>query len=150
MTGKLTIGAVAKRTGVPAKTIRFYEAEGLIAAPQRTESGYRVYSPTDVRRLRLARRARLLGLALPEVKALVEQAFESDCSAFGEQLLDRITAQRIQVDQQITELQALKGELDELERHVRHDLEECRPGEKVAECSFCPMIDEKGGETCAC
>lgn len=70
MTNRLTIGALSRRTGVPIKAIRFYEARGVIPAPARTEAGYRLYSPADVRRLRLVRRARLMGLALPEVKVL--------------------------------------------------------------------------------
>jgi len=148
MADKLTIGEVARRTGVPAKTIRFYEAEGVIAAPPRSEGGYRLYSAVDVRRLRLVRRVRLLGLALPEVKALAAQAFRSDCLAFAEQLLTCIAGRRADIDQRIDELEALKAELNELERHVRHDLEECRPGQTVAECAFCPMIDEEGGGCC--
>jgi DNA-binding transcriptional MerR regulator len=85
MADRFTIGEVARRTGVPVKTIRFYESEWVIAAPSRTDSGYRLYSATDVRRLRLARRARLLGLALPEVRTLVDQAFRSECIDFGQQ-----------------------------------------------------------------
>lgn len=147
MADKLTIGEVSRRTGVPVKTIRFYEAEGVIAAPPRTASGYRLYGAIDIRRLRLARRVRLLGLALPEVRTLVEQAFRSDCIDFGDQLLTILARQRVHIDHRIAELQALKTELDELEQHVRHDQEECRPGQKVADCTFCPMIDEEGGES---
>lgn len=146
MADTLTIGQVSRLTGVPAKTIRFYEAEGVIAPPSRSEAGYRRYSLLDVRRLRLARRARLLGLALADVKLLVDQAFRSDCLEFGDQLLTRIADQQTNIDQRIAELQALKVELSELEQHVRHNLEECRPGQQVAECAYCPMIDEKGGE----
>lgn len=147
MADTLTIGQVSRLTGVPAKTIRFYEAEGVIAPPSRSEAGYRRYSLLDVRRLRLARRARLLGLALADVKILVDHAFRSDCLEFGDQLLTRIADQQAHIDQRIAELQALKVEFSELEQHVRHKLEECRPGQQVAECSYCPMIDEKGGET---
>lgn len=148
MADMLTIGQASRLTGVPAKTIRFYEAEGVLTPPARSEAGYRRYSDLDIRRLRLARRARLLGLALSEVKVLVDQAFRSDCLEFGDQLLSRIADQRTQIDQRIDELQAMKGELSELEQHVRHNLEECRPGQQVAECAYCPMIDEEGGETC--
>ncbi len=147
MADKLTIGEVTRLTGVPAKTIRFYESERVITPPARSDSGYRLYSPVDVRRIRLARRARLLGLALSEVKELVERAFRSDCVEFGDQLLACISDQRVRIDRRIAELKALQVELDELERHVRHDQAECRPGQKVAECVFCPMIDEEGGET---
>ncbi|MCC6178974.1 MAG: MerR family transcriptional regulator [Chloroflexi bacterium] len=147
MTETLTIGQVSRLTGVPAKTIRFYEAEGVIAPPSRSDAGYRRYSLLDVRRLRLARRARLLGLALADVKVLVDQAFRSDCVEFGDQLLTHIADQQANIDARIAELKALKVELAELEQHVRHNLEECRPGQQVAECAYCPMIDEKGGET---
>lgn len=147
MADTLTIGQVSRLTGVPAKTIRFYEAEGVIAPPARSDAGYRRYSLLDVRRLRLARRARLLGLALADVKLLVDQAFRSDCLEFGDQLLTRIADQQAHIAQRIAELQALKVELAELEQHVRHNLEDCRPGQQVAECAYCPMIDEKGGET---
>ena len=50
MAANLTIGAVARRTGVPVPTIRFYEAEGVIPAPARTAAGYRLYGTTDIRR----------------------------------------------------------------------------------------------------
>jgi MerR family copper efflux transcriptional regulator len=146
MADTLTIGQVSRLTGVPAKTIRFYEAEGVIVPPSRSDAGYRRYSSLDVRRLRLARRARLLGLSLADVKVLVDQAFRSDCLEFGDQVLTRIADQREHIDQRIAELQALKVELAELEQHVRHNLEECRPGQQVAACSYCPMIDEEGGE----
>src|SRR5262249_8956585 len=103
-----------------------------------------LYSPTDVRRLRLVRRARLLGLSLPEVKATVAQAFSSTCAEFAEQLLSSLAHQRAEVDRQIAELEALKQELDVLERHVRHSRQQVPPGQRVAECAFCPMIDEEG------
>jgi MerR family copper efflux transcriptional regulator len=150
MTDTMTIGEVARRTGVPAKTIRFYEAEGVLSAPARSESRYRLYTAEDVRRLRLARRARLLGLSLKAVKSLVDQAFQSNCVEFGEQLLACITEQREQIAERIAELQALRGELDVLEEHVRHCQADARPGQQVADCGFCPMIDEEGGETCDC
>src|SRR6266536_1227051 len=146
MAGKLTIGDVARQTGVPAKTIRFYEAEGILTPPARSESGYRLYTATDVRRLRLARRARLLGVSLATVKSLVNQAFQSDCVAFGEQLLVCIAAQRAQIDQRIAALHALNGELDVLEEHVRHCHADARPGQQVTDCAYCPMIDEEGGD----
>jgi DNA-binding transcriptional MerR regulator len=144
MSKKMTIGEVARQTGMSAKTLRFYETEGILTPPGRDESGYRTYTAEDLRRVRLARRARLLGLSLPVVKTLVEQAFHSDCIEFGDQYLSRITDQRIEIDQRIAELQALKGELDELEQHVRHCQIDAHPGQKVADCAFCPMIDEEG------
>jgi DNA-binding transcriptional MerR regulator len=143
---KLTIGAVSKRLGMPSKTIRFYESQGVIAAPGRTEAGYRLYTPTDLRRLRLAKRARLLGLSLPQVRALVHQAFASECSEFAEQLLGLIAGQRAEIRRRIEELAALEGEVDELERHVQGCECDLESGQHVADCSFCSLIDEEGGE----
>ena len=67
----MTIGQVAKASGVAAKTIRFYEAAGVLAAPRRTAAGYRQYAGEDVERLLFVRRARALGLSLRDVKALL-------------------------------------------------------------------------------
>jgi len=144
MNDQLTIGAVSRETGVPAKTIRFYEAEGALPAPPRTAAGYRVYSPIDVRRLRLLRNARMLGLSVAEAKELVEQAFASDCRTFAPQLVERIAARRAGVRRRITELRTLHRELVEFERHIAHA--ECASiaGQRVADCTYCPLIDEEG------
>ena len=146
MTDTLTIGEVSRCTGVPIKTIRFYEAEQVIPPPARTEAGYRVFTPADVRRLHLARQARLLGLSLPEVKQLVQQAFTAECIGFAEHLLEQLGNQRRAITQRITELEALRSRLEALEEHVRHCQIEAQPGQLVSECEFCPLIDEEGGD----
>ena len=146
MAETFTIGAVARRSGVPVETIRFYEAEGIIPAAARTEGGYRLYTPPDIRRLRLIRRSRLLGVSLADAKALADQAFTSECADFAEQLLDRIATQRADLDRRMAELAALRTELDELEQHVRHDRKRAQPGQLVATCGFCPLLDEEGGD----
>ena len=147
MDAKLTIGNVSRRTGVAPKTIRFYEDEGLIPPPGRTGSGYRLYSEADVQRLQLVRRARLLGLDLKEVRELVDQAFSADCATFGSQLIDTIGRRRAEVEQRISELQALQAELDTLEQHVNHCCEGCSPTELASQCGYCFLIsDQEGGE----
>ena len=60
----LTIGQVAKTSGVAAKTIRYYEQIGVLPTPSRAASGYRLYDQPGVERLRFIRRARSLGLLL--------------------------------------------------------------------------------------
>lgn len=67
----MTIGNVAKRAGVGVETIRFYEREGLIAAPPRRESGYREYSTEAVERVRFVKRGKELGFSLKEIKELL-------------------------------------------------------------------------------
>src|SRR5688572_25426250 len=114
MRAELTIGALAQRTGVSPKTIRFYEQQGVLPAAARTPAGYRAYTPRVVRRLRLVRQARAHGLPLAETKPLVEQAFASECHPFGDQLLAHIVQQRAAIDQRMAELAALRDELDVL------------------------------------
>jgi DNA-binding transcriptional MerR regulator len=140
----LTIGVLARETGTSAKTIRFYESEGALPQARRTTSGYRIYGPGDVRRLRLLRNARTLGLSLAEAKIFVEQAFASDCSAFAPELAQRIATKRVEVRRRIAELRNLHTELVALEQHVTHAACVTTNGLRVSECNYCPMIDEEG------
>ena len=150
MAGRLTIGRTARLTGLPPKTIRFYEAEGLIGAPGRTDSGYRLYGEAHVERLRLIRRARQLGLGLAEVRVLLDQAYAADCSLFAEQLQATLATKRSQIEERLRELVGLRDELDAIERHLGHCCESCPPGETAAECAFCGLLlDQEGGEECS-
>src|SRR5881397_2205731 len=71
MAHSLTIGEVAKTSGMAAKTIRYYEEIGVLPTPRRTASGYRLYDKPGVERLRFIRRARALGLPLQQLKRLM-------------------------------------------------------------------------------
>jgi DNA-binding transcriptional MerR regulator len=66
-----SIGAVAKRTGIAVKTLRFYSDEGIVPPSGRTESGYRLYSDADITKLELVRTLRDAGLGLKEVRAVL-------------------------------------------------------------------------------
>jgi len=147
---KLTISKVALQSGMSIPNIRFYEAQGIIPAPVRSEGGYRLYAPNDVRRLRLARRAHLLGLPLAEVKTLVERAFASECGAYAQEIVHLVVTQRVRIDQQIAELLALRSELDLLEQDARLIAADVPPGPTVAECDRCVLVDGEGGEGGLC
>ena len=67
----MNIGQASKASGVSAKMIRYYEQTGLIPAADRTSSGYRDYSGTDVHMLRFIRRARDLGFSVAEISDLL-------------------------------------------------------------------------------
>jgi MerR family copper efflux transcriptional regulator len=67
----MNIGEAAKESGVNAKLIRHYEAIGIIPKAGRSESGYRLYSETDVHILGFVKRARGLGFSMKEIKKLV-------------------------------------------------------------------------------
>lgn len=141
----MTIGEVARASCLSPKTIRFYEDAGLLRAARRSASGYRLYGEAELARLRLLRRLRLLGLDLPAVRSLVDQAFDADCARFGEGLIASLNRQKDAVERQLRELAALREELDALERHVRHCCEGCDPAQSAAQCGFCGLILEKKG-----
>lgn len=67
----MNIGQASKATGVSVKMIRYYESIGLIKAPLRTDSGYRVYSDNDVHTLRFISKARDLGFSVDQMSDLL-------------------------------------------------------------------------------
>ncbi|HEX8995901.1 MAG TPA: MerR family transcriptional regulator [Ktedonobacterales bacterium] len=117
-----TIGQVSQRTGISAKTIRYYEEVGLLPRPARGENHYRRYDRADVNRLLLLRRIKLLGAPLSEAKTLLASATDARCVDAQEALLtlvdDRLTA----LDQQIAELLALRDQIHD----YRRTLESCQ------------------------
>jgi len=135
----LTIGRLASATRMPAHTIRYYESVGLLPPPTRSPAGYRLYPRVAVRRLQLIKRAKLLGLSLPEVKDLVDHTFTESCSHLQQALLERIPRQLDDINRRIAELAVLKGELVALQDHL-HRLDGSAPGEPVAECEGCPCV----------
>lgn len=70
----VTIGNLAKTTGVNLETIRYYERIGLMPAPARTSSGYRSYGPEHAQRLTFIRRGRELGFTIDDIRALLNLA----------------------------------------------------------------------------
>ena len=68
---QMTIGQLAKATGIPQTTIRFYEREGLLLPEGRSSGNYRLYSRAAAERLTFVRTAQAAGFKLPEVKAIL-------------------------------------------------------------------------------
>ncbi|WP_134736871.1 MerR family transcriptional regulator, partial [Escherichia coli] len=69
--GPITIGEAARRTGVSAKMIRWYEATGRLPPATRSEAGYRHYDDADLHTLRFVRRARVLGFSVEAIADLL-------------------------------------------------------------------------------
>jgi DNA-binding transcriptional MerR regulator len=107
----LTVGQLARATGVPAKTIRYYEQVGVLPMPQRSGAGYRHYSRHDVHRLLFMRRARALGLSLANLKALTAELDSGECLTMRPRLYALVTEQLHTVQQQIAEFQLLERQL---------------------------------------
>ena len=104
----LTIGQIAQRIGVSAKTIRFYEEIGLLPEPSRGPNSYRRYRLADLNRLLLLRRIRLLGLPLSSAKPLLMGASDARCGDVQRQLHSLVEQRLRAIDREIAELHALR------------------------------------------
>lgn len=108
----LQIGELSAQTGVPSKTIRYYEDIGLLPKPQRAENGYRVYSQDDVERLQFIRRARALDFALDEIAEILafRERNEPPCAY----VMDLIGHQIGAIESRIRDLERIRDELKAL------------------------------------
>jgi DNA-binding transcriptional MerR regulator len=114
MAQALTIGQLAQATGVSAKTIRYYEEVGVLPRPGRTAAGYRQYAQQGVPRLLFIRRARALGLPLQRLKALTAVLDGGPRATVRPRLLLLVRAQLSAVQEQVSELQLLQGQLEQV------------------------------------
>ena len=135
MDRRLTIGQLAESSGIPPKTIRYYEEIGILPTPERNKVGYRIYSETDLRRLDLVRRARTLDMALPEVRELVEWATSGTCNDFQDRFVEVVRQKLEEVDRRLTDLERLKQDLRHLEAHFMTAGREVATDHTVLECS---------------
>lgn len=108
----MQIGDLAAATDTSVQSIRYYEREGLLPAPARTQANYRAYDTVHVQRLQFIRRCRALDMTLDEVRALLQfiDTPQDDCAAVNA-LLD---AHLGHVRHRITELRRLEKELQHL------------------------------------
>jgi MerR family mercuric resistance operon transcriptional regulator len=106
----MNISSAAAASGCHLETIRYYERIGLLNAPSRTASGYRVYGPADVERLRFITRGRDLGFSLDEIRSLLRLA-EDQALSCGE--VDRFARQHLQdIHSRIADLERMARELE--------------------------------------
>ena len=127
----MNIGAAERASGLPTKTIRYYEEIGLLV-PSRRENGYRDYAEADVHKLAFLQRARGLGFSIGDCRALLSlyddrHRASADVKALAESHLRRIEAK-------LVELEGLRGVLTHLVRACHGD---ARPD--------CPILDDLAG-----
>lgn len=110
----MKIGELAKSSDCPVPTIRYYEAEGLLLAPARSQGNFRVYGESDLERLRFIRQCRSRDMSLEEVRTLLtfRDRPELDCGEVNDLVDDHIAKVRVQ----IRALKDLERELLELRR----------------------------------
>ena len=101
----MRIGELAQRAGTTAKTLRFYEKQGLLPPAERTPSGYRAYEPDAVNRIDFVHRGQAAGLTLAQIRQILDirDSGGSPCEHVRDLLHTRLT----EIEQQIALLTAL-------------------------------------------
>jgi DNA-binding transcriptional MerR regulator len=124
----MRIGQLAERTGVSAKTLRFYEEQGILPEPPRTSSGYRDYAPEVVDRVAFVRQAQTAGLTLAQIRQVlaVRDGGQAPCRHVTGFVDERLA----HIDQRLAELAATRRHLLALRRRVRRlEPSDCAPDE---------------------
>ena len=128
----MNIGDVAIQSGLPAKTIRYYEDIGLIK-PGRTDNGYREFGARDMHNLTFLARARSLGFTIEDCRALLGLYEDQDRASAD---VKKLASEHLtHIDAKIEELRAMRATLAHLIDHCHGD---ARPD--------CPIINELAGE----
>ncbi|MDW3221082.1 MAG: heavy metal-responsive transcriptional regulator [Acidimicrobiales bacterium] len=121
------ISELAEHAGVAARTVRFYEEQGLLTKPERTHAGYRDYDDATVERLLFIKSAKSLGLTLFDIGRVLELA-DTDERPCG-RVEAMVDAKVAEIDQRIVELQVLRARLCSLD------------ASQGGEASVCPIIE---------
>ena len=132
MNRRITRGELARRTGVNSETIRYFERVGILAAPQRTEGGHRIYDEGHVRTLRFVRRARNLGFTPQEVRTILDLGGpgKAPCTEVRD-----IAAHHLE------QVRAKIADLTEIEHLLARTVEHCS-GRPDSECAVIEMIED--------
>ena len=112
MSHTLTIGRLAKASGVSIDSIRFYERRGLLEEPQRTTSNYRLYPAGAVERLRFLKKAQNLGFSLDEIKGLL--SLHDDPQASRAEVKERTEHKIALIRARIADLSRMLSVLEEM------------------------------------
>jgi len=131
MSESMTIGEAAGRSGVPPKTIRFYEEAGIIKPPLRRANRYRAYSTSDVETLRFIHRARALGFSLKDIASLL--ALYRDKRRASREVKKLALAHVAALDRKIAEMAAIRDTIAALAARCHGNN---RPD--------CPILEELG------
>ncbi len=144
MKAGLTIGELAGELQLNPKTIRYYEEVGLLPEPRRSESGYRLYSSYEIERLRLVKRAKLLGLSLVEIKEIVGYAIDRRCDVMEDRLLSLVEANLGEIDQKIDDLITFRDNLRQYHSELSNRLaSETREDQRTPTSTSCQCIGEE-------
>lgn len=120
----MLIGEVATRTGVTTKALRFYEREGLIPAPDRTDGGYRDFDPATVGRVEFIKDAQAAGFTLAQIGEIlaIRDSGELPCGHVATLVGERLA----EIEQRLRELRHVRRQLRGIaERAAGFDPDDC-------------------------
>ncbi|MCH8348172.1 MAG: MerR family transcriptional regulator [Proteobacteria bacterium] len=130
----IKIGEMSKRTGIPVTTIRYYEKVGLLPAPGRLESGYRLYNRAHLERINFLKNTRKLGFSQQRIKALVSLLENPNRTS------EKV---KISVQSQLEEIREKRLLIQNIENQLKQIIAKCDGGEK----SECPILETFHEET---
>lgn len=107
----IRIAEVARRTGLPAPALRYYEQVSLLPAPERTSAGYRVYDEPVLDRLAFIARAKALGCSLDEIAGLMPEWDGGRCAPVQRRLRELAAARPSDVQKRVEALRAFSADL---------------------------------------
>jgi len=128
----MRIGIVAKKIGLSVDAIRFYERNGLLPRPPRTQGGFRRYGENDVETLAFVRRVQGLGFKLSEIRGLLNLR--------GNRLLPCAPVQR-RLQEKLADVQRKLNDLHKLEHELRLALRSCNKELRKRD-AHCPILRE--------
>lgn len=122
-----SIGEVCARTGLSARTVRYYEERGLLPGVRRRAAGRRVYGESELERLRFISRLKKLGLSLDEIGELNAVYGIAGSTRAMLERLDELLARHLRdVDERLAELSTLRDEIGKYRDHVASRAETLR------------------------
>lgn len=131
----MQIGKLSKKSGFKVETIRFYEKEGLLPAPNRSESGYRLYSETHLEQLFFIKHCRILDISLSDIKMLLDLK--------NSRLKNCIEVNEL-IEKQLELVKQKRKDLKQLEANLALLSELCH-GATIDECKILDSLDSHGG-----
>jgi Cd(II)/Pb(II)-responsive transcriptional regulator len=139
----MKIGELARHTGTQVETIRYYEREGLLPEPERTDGNYRIYGPAHAERLRFIRNCRSLDMTLDEIRLLLrfKDSPAENCGAVNDLL-----------DEHVGHVVNRIRELRQMECQLRDLRELCKEARDAGQCGILnelkrPTLNSPDGDT---
>lgn len=134
----LTSGHLARQAGVNLETVRFYERRAMLPKPPRTASGYRLFPPESIKRIRFIRRAQRLGFTLSEIRELLalSKSPVKNCGAVRARAAEKVS----EIERKIAALNAMKQAL--------HEISVACVGRKPSR--ICPILESLGSDEKIC